>query len=171
MMSFKTFIWPNDPKNLNINMIKNSKIYYLPSLGPVRKQIGYDYRIIKGFGEFFGPKCVKHFNQLSKIFSESSPGQLLMPPMEPMKVFFSELSMNKSSKPNIISYNFKFIEDLSNFDQPYIFNDKKFYQLKPNENLWNIANKFNIKIDDILKLNPSISNPYDVTPDMKVIIP
>ena len=169
-MRFKTFIWPNDPKNLNITMVKNSKIHYLPSLGPTRYQVGIDYRIIEGTGEFFGSKCYKQFSKLTKVFTESSSGELSISPLPPIKAFFSELSMLESPGPNIIRYKFKFIEDLSCVNRSKSTTNQTFYHLKENENLWNIANKFDIKIENILKNNPLISNPYDVSSNQKVII-
>lgn len=173
-MVFKSFVWPHNPKNINISIVKNSNTLYLPGLGPFVQQIGKDYKIIYGSGEFFGKNALTQFNQLSNLFSESSlPGKLLIPPIEPINAYFCELAITNQSNPEIIPYKFKFIEDTTNAIGNFNNNptqNNKFYYLKNNETLWDVANKFNINIDSILNLNPNLSNPYDVKPNLKVLI-
>lgn len=171
---FKSFVWPNNPKNINISIVKNSNTYHLPGLGPFMQQIGKDYKIICGSGEFFGKNALNQFNQLSKLYTESSlSGKLLIPPIEPINAYFCELYITEQSNPEIIAYKFKFIEDTNNIIQNIKNNHTKSnraYYLKNNETLWDVANKFNISIDYVLNLNKNLSNPYDVEPNLKVLV-
>ena len=169
-MIYKTFVWTNEPEKIKIKLVTDSKTYILPQLGPVRKKTGFSYRIIEGSGEFFGPQCYQNFQELSRIFEDSSAGRLIIPNFEPMSAFFDELCLSSDSGPEIVSYKFKFTQEpvYSESEKSDKFITPNFYLINPNENLWTVANKFEVPIETLLKLNPTISNPYDVLPNSKV---
>ncbi len=169
-MIYKTFVWPNEPKTLKISLVNDSKTYILPEIGPTRKKTGFTYKIIEGTGEFFGPRCYENFQELSLIFNDSSPGKLVIPNFPPMEAFFDELSLVSETSPEIISYKFKFTEEPLYFCDQQELNKPNYYNVEKNENLWDIANKFNVSIDTLLKNNPEISNPYDIMQNLKVRI-
>ncbi|MBP0979378.1 MAG: LysM peptidoglycan-binding domain-containing protein [Oscillospiraceae bacterium] len=160
-MTFKSFVWPNDPSNLNITLLKKNKtdVDNLKIL-----------KIIEGSGNFFGPDCHKYFSKLSEIFNDPSPGKLLIPGFNPINAFFSELSITSAPSPEQISYRFKFSENILKSNKTQKTNNIAYYYIKQNESLWEVSEKFDIPIETLLKKNPSISNPYDIKPEQKILI-
>gem|GEM_PF-320885 len=185
-MVFKSFVWPHNPKNINITMINDSKIYNLPGLGSFRKQNSKSYRIISGDGELFGKNAINQFEQLCNLFSQPSSGKLELTSIKSITAYFTELSMTSNPSPNIISYKFKFIEDIKTQVLPInpsttdsqigilankTFNsNKREHTLDIGENLWDISCRFKVSIDSLLNANPNISDPYNVHDGLKVYI-
>lgn len=170
MMSFKSFTWPHNPKNIEISMFSNSKTYYLPGLGPYIQSLGENYRIVTGCGEFFGPDAIANFEELSSISRENSVGKLFIPPITSMSAYLTEFSITAKSAPDLISYKFKFIESVTKSSDCPIDCKNNSYTLSDNENLWNVSHKFKISIEQLLRNNPSIPDPYSTIPGQRISI-
>lgn len=170
-MSFKSFTWPSDPKKLNITLSKNLKTDFLTNddyyINRENNQSYSNIKIIEGYGDFLGPHRHKYFSQLSKLFVDSSPGKLIISSHDPINALFSEFSITDYSNPNVLSYRFKFIEKFCSHQERQKSNN---YYLTKNENLWELAEKFDIPIDNLIKNNPFISNPYAIAPGQKIFI-
>lgn len=151
MMTFKSFIWPYNPKHVEISICKHSKTYNLPGLGPYVQFLGEDYRIVTGCGEFFGPDAITNFEKLFSVSKEHSTGKLFIPHIASMHAYFTELSIVRKSGPALISYKFKFVEDIlksTNISKSYRNN---FYTLPPNENFEDVSHKFGSSVEQLLQ--------------------
>lgn len=151
LMRFKTFVWPNNPKTIEVVhkgiMSEESK-----KSGEIDRFI----RIVRGEGEFFGHSAVNSYKKLSDLIHEKSSGWLYLPGVARFEAVFSKVSLVGEPGPDVLRYSFEFQEIVKTFDGEL---DKKYYDVDSDTSLWEIANIFEVKVEKLIELNPEIKNP------------
>lgn len=109
-MKYKDFVWPNNPKTFEAELNRSLRSFKYPFSGFEVQDLGPQYRIFKGEGEFIGPDAYDSFRRLAASFSEGGSGWLEHPVWPPVKVYFSKLRMKEEPKCDYLSYSFEFIE-------------------------------------------------------------
>ena len=109
-MSFKTFIWPQNPHTYREEYVREP-VYYKNDLDiTVFKEMGPMKRVISGSGVFFGDTAFASFRSLATLFAEKTTGTLAHPIWGNRNVWFTELELTQEPQENCISYRFTFRE-------------------------------------------------------------
>lgn len=167
-MKYKDYIWPHNPRELRMTSLKDLKEMNTPFNGSVFQNFGREKRVVRGVGEFFGEDCVEQFNELFEIFKMKGSGFLALPDVSPFLAEFKSLEMSVQTKPNVIEYSFEFWEDMSDIAENGS-NLKDSHVIQEGETLWDIAYKYDLSVDALLKLN-DIKNPNELSPGEVVIL-
>ena len=167
LMKYKNFVWPHNPSTIDISVVRDLKEVNIPFVGTRFQDFGRKKRIVSGQGQFFGENCMAQFESLFLVFRQGGVGYLSLPGMNSFLAAFKELKLTESSMPNILSYSFEFWEDLSsataNLDV-----QSNYYTASDGDTMWSIAANFEVSIDTLIALNPSIKNPNQLTVGEKV---
>ncbi len=151
---FCGFDFPYNPETIEIS--KELLYYEMPQnydKGTVLKS-GVMARKITGRGAFVGRDCFDKYNELMSVFINSEIGVLNIYEINPILAKFTKLNLCLQPSPNCIEYEFAFVEDVSSYE---VLSDiDKVHIVKEFENLWSIANIYNLTVDELYKLNPQI---------------
>ena len=116
-MSFKTFIWPQNPHTYKEEYIREPRFF------TENKETSFDgmgdmQRIITGSGTFFGDTAYEDFRQLAALFESAEPGNLEHPLWGIRYCYFTGLELTQAPGENCISYTFQFTGALTNGEVP-----------------------------------------------------
>lgn len=107
-LSYKTFVWPHNPTTYKEEFLREPQYYkaedgeyYFDGMGGLK-------RTITGTGAFFGDDAFAQFKKLSKLFEETSPGNLEHPIWGIRYCYFTGLEMLQEPRDNYVSYQFTF---------------------------------------------------------------
>lgn len=156
-LTFGTFSWPNNPSKLNLKFAKNLKDFYIPFNGTQLQNYGNSARILTGEGEFYGTSAFVSFFKLYDMFEENVPKDLFVPGFTNFSAYFSELNFIGEPGPECVKYSFTFIEDVFTKATSYTPSQDS-YVTAQGDNLWDISSAFAISIEDLIRLNPSITD-------------
>ena len=109
-MQYRDFVWPNNPRVFEVEYRRTLHSYKLPFSGYVVQNLGLQNKIIRGEGEFVGPKAYESFRRLAALFEENKGGKLVHPVWPTMRAYFAKLSLRQEPKEDYISYSFEFWE-------------------------------------------------------------
>lgn len=109
-MQYRNFVWPNNPRVFEVEYRRTLHSYKLPFSGYVVQNLGLQNKIIRGEGEFVGPKAYENFRRLAALFEENKGGKLVHPVWPTMRAYFAKLSLKQEPKEDYISYSFEFWE-------------------------------------------------------------
>ncbi len=158
LMRFKGFtLWCN-PLSIEVTSEKYTADYMLPYSGERFEDLGGKCRIIKGKGELKGKDCLEQYAKLYSLQAKGGEGVLSLPTMEPVLALFTKLSAEASVTPDKISYSFQFTE---------VYSDKspgtvKIHKVKAGETLFDIAFRYGVEVDTLVKLNPRVKRPDEL---------
>lgn len=167
VMKYKNFVWPHNPSSINISVERDLIEAIIPFRGSIIQDLGQEKRIVSGSGQFFGEECMSQFESLLSIFKQGGTGYLLLPGMDSFLALFRSLKLNENSIPNVVNYSFEFWEDLSSTVAELDLTGD-FYTVLEGDTLWNIAANFDVSIDTLLALNPTIKSPNQLKAGEKV---
>ncbi len=117
-MSFKTFVWPQNPHTYKEECIRKPH-FITVDRETYFEGIGQMQRIITGKGTFFGDTAIADFQRLAKLFEEADPGNLQHPLWGIRYCYFTGLELTQEPKDNCISYQFQFTQALTNGEVPF----------------------------------------------------
>ena len=187
-MRYKDFVWPHNPRTYTIEYRRamgEHKVpfgrYHLQDLGPCK-------RVMKGEGEFVGPKAYEQFKELASVFYADGPGVLIHPVWQTAKAYFVQLALAQEPRRDYVRYTFTFWEDYDKYSQVLGEQVKAQTAQKPpaaspgggketeevwyvvvrGDTLWGIAQRHGTTLGRLLELNPSIKNPNVVSVGQKV---
>lgn len=169
-MKYKDFIFDYNPSQISIDSKKNLVEIKLPFLGSVIQDFGREKRVVSGSGEFFGSDCINKFNEFSKLCEDNESGYLLIPGLEPFLAFLKNVKMKADPTPNLIAYSFEFWEDTAIENVELKNLSPTYHIVVDGETLWDIANKYNTTVYELVSLNPHIKRPNMLTVGQKVMI-
>ena len=74
-MQYRDFVWPNNPRVFEVEYRRTLHSYKLPFSGYVVQNLGLQNKIIRGEGEFVGPKSAQEsfLNLPSLLTSTMTP--------------------------------------------------------------------------------------------------
>lgn len=149
-MGFKGFVFNVNPSSIKIDYSK--RISTKPVLFSTGKtqEISFEPTKIKGEGKFTGKNARQYAHSLEQVFKRSGSSFLFVPDGTPIKAFFTGLNISYNSEEGSVSYSFEFVEDyqgeLDSFDFGFT------YALE-GENLYDIANRTNVDVNEIFSHN------------------
>lgn len=117
-MSYKTFVWPHNPHTYQETWIREPQ-YYTENKLTYFNGMGQMKQVITGSGVFYGEDAFAQFQQLSALFSDSTPGNLEHPIWGIRYCYFTGLELTQEPKDNYVSYKFTFTGALANGVVPY----------------------------------------------------
>lgn len=163
-LRYKGYLWQYNPKELSVITEKKLHEQLVPDNKPIIQNFGNKSRIIRGTGCLCGEDCFKQYNRILELQKNGS-GILSLPNTNPFYAFLKVVELACDPTPDLISYKFEFVEDLSKINTG---KKEKYYSVKRDETLWHIANAHNILIDNLVKLNPQIKRLDELTQGEKI---
>lgn len=166
MIRFKGYVFEHNPRTLKITSKKNIASQSVLGEKSDIIETGDNSRVVTGEGSIHGEDCIYKFLKLFKLKEEKGSGILSLPNTKPFYAFFESLEFSADPMPNLISYKFIFIEDNS---KPLSrITSEIYYNLRADEDLWDVSHKFNMPIETLIKLNPQLMRTDDVEEGMSI---
>ncbi len=158
LMRYKGFtLWCN-PLSIEVESKMNNVSYTLPYNGEVQEYAGRKCRVISGKGELKGKDCLSQYAKLYALQSAGGKGVLSLPTMEPLEALFTKLTAIADVTPDRISYSFQFVELSSEETEE----SEKFHKVNASETLFDIAYKYGVSVESLVKLNPQVRRPDEL---------
>ena len=161
-MRYKDFIWPNNPKTYTISYTRQTALHKIPLGTYAVEDLGRTCRVMRGEGEFYGPKAYETFKKLATVFYEGGAGVLFHPVWMTTGAYFTSLQLRQEPREDYVAYSFTFEEDFPRSDgmkQVTPSSAEAVYCVaEEGENIWSLAARCGVTAAQILQLNPHISN-------------
>lgn len=167
-LKFRSYVFPHNPKKLTVEYSKNLKVFRPPLKTAVIQNLGDDFRVVKGVGEFYGDDAFVQFIKLSDEFGSPGTGILTLPGFDPFYAEFRSLSLNGEAGEGVIGYSFEFWEIQS--QKVAVSGGLSSWNAAEGENLWTISAATGVSVERLLALNPFIKNPFDVSAGKEVAL-
>lgn len=153
-MSYKGFVWRNNPTALNVTAARSVKETVLPFVGSRVEEICAQKRRVTGEGYFVGEDCRQQWNELKAVYESEGAGSLRLPGQMPFLAVMDSLKLIGVAGENLIKYSFSFIEAASALSA----DGSGVYRAEEGESLWDYARKTGREIDTLVKNNPDIAD-------------
>lgn len=154
-MSFRDFVFPINPSFIRIFHSRKISRQKIPFGNNAVTDMGKNGRTISGEGEFCGENCIEDFERLKKVFETGGGGMLYIPSQKPIYAVFSSLELLAQDINGVIKYSFEFTESFEKSLNEHctdIISDGK-------SSLWDISYRYSVRIEELLRLNPSVRRP------------
>lgn len=168
-LRYKSYIWKRNPDTLKLERAQNLKQLTLPFAGQVVQDLGTKKRVISGTGRFLGENALKQFQELADVCAEEGGGALYLPGMEPLLVRPLSLEMKGQVEEHAVSYAFSFLEDEKALPQSTVLLQKE-YVCKGGESLWDVADQFQIAIEELIRKNTWVKYINQLPKGKKVVL-
>lgn len=152
-MRFNGYTWHHNPKKLEISNGKKVVSLDVPYAQDILQNFGEKPVRIKGSGELYGEDCLQQYERLLEVYQKQQSAILCLPQLAPIYAYFESLTVNAQTMPDVLTYNFVFLQTKQK-PQPEKF--ERVVKAQENETLWDIAYKYSVSIEDLVKLNPQI---------------
>lgn len=173
-MRYKDFIWPHNPRTFHVLWQRRVTVLDAPSGRFHVQELGKTCRILRGEGEFCGPRAYATFEQLIRTFQQDGSGILVHPVWNSESVYFTRLELTQEPRQDYVAYAFEFTDsgslyhDLVDLSRPSA--PAKTYLVQPGDTFWAIAERFGVDTEILLQNNPQIANPNLLTVGQEVRI-
>lgn len=151
-MSFKNFVWENNPEKLAVTISDKMSADFYPKLTSTVSFVAQQPKIVTGEGVFFGENAYLKINLLEEVFDEKTSGQLFMPSMKPLNAFFTKLEIIGEPKKDCIKYAFTFTQDMESVEETGDVSGS-ITKVRAGENLFDVVNRTGVSADTIMELN------------------
>lgn len=116
-MSYKTFVWPTNPKTYKEVWTREPK-YSTVEGETVYEGMGPLKGIIRGSGAFLGSGAYENFRALLTLAKEKKVGELRHPLWGIRQAYLTGLEMTQEPRENYVGYSFEFTCADSNGEVP-----------------------------------------------------
>lgn len=171
-MRYRDFVWPHNPRIYSIEYEKVMATNKVPFGYYLLQDLGRTRRVMRGEGEFIGPKAHNYFGALANTFYESGSGTLIHPLWQVADAYLVELKLEQMPRPDYIKYSFVFWEnlDMHNDYLTYLESDSvvgesessdglaSIHTVVAGDTLWGIAKLYGLSLEGLVALNPQIKN-------------
>lgn len=159
-MRFKDFEFLVNPQKIEIKAVTNLKQIAVPFDSFELQELGMKPLVVSGQGELVGKNSKQDFESLFSLFLQGGAGPLFISGTQPMMAIMTKLVKSLESFEDMVSYSFEFVQvPQKQVEQQYF---ERYHTVKSMENLWKISNIYNVPIEEIMKKNEHISNPWDI---------
>jgi hypothetical protein len=166
-MRYKGYSWSHNPKTLKVSTEDEIKEQVILENNSFVRKLGNKGRVITGTGQLYGEDCIKQYEALLKLQSKEGSGILSLPDTLPFYAFFKSIELACDPTPEVVTYNFEFIEDLSKTSAGQ---RKIYHSALSEETLWDIAYAYNIDIEKLVELNPRLKRVDELSEGEQVRI-
>ncbi len=149
-MSYKGFEFPVNVSSIKACFSKNISTLPIPKRSAKAQEICFNPTVISGGGSFTGENANEKAHMLMTAFQSRGAAYLFSPLFSPMRMFFGDLQLSADSLGNRIDYTFTFVEEVNSKRRHYDFG---YTFALPNENLYDVANRCGVKIEEIVEAN------------------
>lgn len=163
-MRFKGVSWHHNPREINFACEKQLNELKSPYGRSVLQNTGRKCMVISGEGELYGEDCMQQFDRLLQLFKSGGSGVLAIPRLSPVYAVFESVKINGVPKPDVLCYSFVFreIPQKDEGEKPMT------YLADSGETLWDVSYRFDVVIDELVRLNPQVKRP-DLSLEGKVV--
>ena len=169
-MRYKSFTWPNDPRTYTLSCQRQTALHKIPMGGFVVQDLGRTGTVMRGEGEFFGPNAYDSFRRLLQMFQQQDAGLLLHPMWQTGNAYFTQLRLTQEPRENYVAYAFEFCQSADGAQSASGAQAKGYYVLQEADTLWSVAQRYDLRMRELLAMNPEIANPNHVRAGQKVRI-
>lgn len=164
-LRYKGHSWLHNPKSLKIEKEQILTENIIPSCGTHFQNIGEKPRVVTGQGQLYGKDCLFQYNRLVNLRNQQGSGILTLPDIKPFYAFFRTIELVCEPSPDMVSYKFEFVEDLSARKSE---TSEFYHRVSEGETLWDIAYRYDVDIDRLVQLNPWIKRIDELEAEKKV---
>ena len=166
-MSYKDFLFPQNPTSLEVTEARTVKEAVLPFAGTALQDLGPKRRRVTGEGYFTGPGCWADWNRLQHLYAQGGPGSLRLPGQKPFLALLDSLRLVGVSGKELVKYTFAFTEVRSAGP----FSGAGEYRSAAGESLWDYARRYQRSIDLLVAANPHLRDMEELAEGEKVVVP
>ena len=186
-MRYKDYVWPHNPERYQVSFRRRLVTHKVPFGGTVIQDLGSQYRIMEGEGEFVGDGAYDEFKKLLTVFGEGGVGLLVHPVWQTERAYFANLELAEEPRSNYVRYRFTFWEDsgyeagLTELSAGYgeeaagshtqETTSTRIHTVVSGDTLWGISKRYGVLLADVIAANPQIKNPNLIYPGEQVVIP
>lgn len=182
-MRYKDYIWPHNPATYSITYERQVAVHKVPFGRHCMQDLGMGCRIMRGQGEFAGNGAYDAFKQLATVFYDGGPGLLIHPLWQISNAYFTSLKLEQEPLPDYVRYSFEFRERYDGYREELTAaaggllpqssgtGQETVCAVVSGDTLWGIAKRYNVEMEDLLRVNPGIKNPNLIRVGDKVVIP
>ncbi len=168
-MRFKNYIWPHNPRSYSIDFRRTVVSRKVPGGRSLMQDMGLDYRVLRGEGEFCGEGAYDEFKKLAMVFYEDSPGVLTHPVWQTSMAWFVELSLTQEPTEDYVAYSFEFWEcstistaSSNNAAGVGAVSEKRWHTVAAGETIWSISALCGVTVPALIRLNTRLKNPNNL---------
>lgn len=174
-MRYKSYTWPHNPRVYSIDYRRTMAVHKNPFQGYQLQDLGASYRVMEGEGEFVGEGAYAEFQRLASVFYQKGPGLLVHPLWQAANTYFVALRLEQAPRPDYVRYSFEFWEENSQYSglaaqtvQPVPErtgsggggrSQAAYHTVVKGDTLWALAQRYGLKLAELIELNPQIKNP------------
>ncbi|MBC8610051.1 Uncharacterised protein [uncultured Ruminococcus sp.] len=158
---FKDYTFAVNPGQFQISRGKILKAFQPPMITgtvyprAVIQPIGVEPILVTGRGELIGENVMEEYTRLYQVFIQEESGLLYLPNLAPFYAYFQKLEMTGKAGPNILSYEFSFLEDCGK-NQTELSAQEPFYISRSGDTLCLISVKTGKTVEELLLSNPAL---------------
>lgn len=173
-MRYKNYTWPHNPRVYTMEYRREMAVNKIPFGLYQLQDLDRTCRVMEGEGEFVGPDAYTQFGQLANVFYEGGPGLLIHPLWQTTNAYLVALRVEQQPRPDYVKYAFTFWEDISMYatapkrvtaavgqtpGQAASAASPRYHRVVKGDTLWAIANRYGVRLAEVIALNPQIKNP------------
>lgn len=188
-MRYKDYIWPHNPATYSITYERQIAVHKVPFGRHCMQDLGMGCRIMRGQGEFAGEGAYDEFKRLATVFYDGGPGLLIHPLWQISNAYFTSLKLEQEPLPDYVRYSFEFRERYDGYSDGLTAagtgtipggaasggeggtGQESLCTVVSGDTLWAIARRYDVALEDLLRVNPGIKNPNLIRVGDRVVIP
>ncbi|MDO4813242.1 MAG: LysM peptidoglycan-binding domain-containing protein [Eubacteriales bacterium] len=185
-MQYKDYVWPHNPETYTITFERKVAVKKVPFGRYSMQDLGLTYRVMRGEGEFAGENAYAEFKKLASVFYQGGAGILVHPVWQTAEAYFVELELTQQPLEDYVRYRFAFWEtspldtalirvsdsgETAGAERAAVPPEEKHYTVVRGDTMWGIANRFDVTLTALLRVNPQIKNPNYIVTGQRVVIP
>ena len=155
-MRFDGISLRHNPATLSVTGKNRLHEYRSPCCAADSSKLYRELYVISGEGEFYGADCIEQYEELLRLQTSGKRSKLVLPRMQPLYAFLKEVSVKAQPTEDVLSYRFTFVEAQS--PRQGRRGAVSYVTVSQGESLWDIANMYDVPIEQLTENNPQI--PY-----------
>ena len=149
-MSYKGMVFSANPSSIKTDFRRKTETKHIPFGFGKTTEICRLPAKITGSGKFVGAGAGEKAYNLMRVFEKEGSSYLFLPEFPPVKVYFTDLSVNLNAKDYGVEYTFEFTEDCVGKKSRFAFG---YTYAKRGENLFDISNRCDVSFDKLFEIN------------------
>lgn len=184
-MRYKDYIWPHNPATYSITYERQVAVHKVPFGRHYMQDLGMGCRVMRGQGEFAGNGAYDEFKKLATVFYGGGPGLLIHPLWQISNAYFTSLKLEQEPLPDYVRYSFEFRERYDGYNEELSAvkvsegnaqqgsggGQERVCVVVSGDTLWGIAKRYDVAMEELLRVNPGIKNPNLIRVGDRVVIP